>query len=125
MGGSSFRTGRLPSVSIAWSSVRTRCTEPYASRCAKARSRSSSPSAAVRKARSAYASCSKTRSRTSYAALRAGLALATEIRVVGHALPAGRFHLERLERAVLADARLPDEEVAEPRADMRRERADT
>ena len=52
-GGSSFRTGRRPSFSIAWSSVRTRCTEPYASRCANARSRSSSPSAALRKARSA------------------------------------------------------------------------
>ena len=41
-GGSSLRTGRLPSVSIAWSSVRTRCTVPKASRCASARSRSSS-----------------------------------------------------------------------------------
>ena len=27
-GGSSLRTGRFPSVSIAWSSVRTRCTAP-------------------------------------------------------------------------------------------------
>ena len=32
-----------PSVSIAWSSVRTRCTVPNASRCASARSRASSP----------------------------------------------------------------------------------
>src|SRR5689334_1713513 len=123
-GGSSFRTGRRPSVSIAWSSVRTRWTEPYASRCAKARSRSSSPSAAVRKARSAYASCSKTRRRTSYAARRAGLALATEVRVVCHPPAAGGLHFERLERTALADARLPDEQVSKPRADVRREGAD-
>ena len=52
-GGSSLRTGRRPSVSIPWSSVRTRCTVPYAIRCASARSRASSSSAAAANARSA------------------------------------------------------------------------
>ena len=52
-GGSSLATGRPPSCSIAWSSVRTRWIVPYASRCANARSRGSMPSTAPRKARSA------------------------------------------------------------------------
>src|SRR2546421_1242900 len=100
-----------------------RCTAPYARRCANARSRSSSSFAAVRNARSAYAPCSKTRSSTSYAARRAGLTTATEIRVVAHAAAAGGLHLERLESAVVGDLRAPHEQVAEPRADVRRERA--
>src|SRR4051794_30218002 len=106
---------------MAWSSVRTRCTAPYARRCANARSRSSRSFAAVRNARSAYASCSNTRSSTSYAARRAGLTAATEIRVVGHAASPGRLHLDRLEHAAVV-ARSPDEQLAEPRADVRRER---
>ena len=71
-GASSLRTGRLPSVSIAWSSVRTRCTAPNASCRASARSRASRPAEALRSALSAYASSSKTRRSTSYAAPRAG-----------------------------------------------------
>ena len=54
-----LRTGRLPSVSIAWSSVRTRWIVPYASRCANARSRASSVPAVDRSTRSAYASVSE------------------------------------------------------------------
>ena len=82
----------------------------------------------VRNARSAYASCSNTRSSTSYAARRAasGITAAAEVRVVRHAAAALGLHLERLERAVVARAGLPDEQVADDRAraDVRRERAD-
>ena len=77
---SSLRTGRRPSVSIAWSSVRTRCTVPYASCCANARSRASRFAVALRSARSAYASCSNTRRTTSNAARRAGETLIASAR---------------------------------------------
>src|SRR5919199_22626 len=66
-GGSSPSTRRAASASTARSSGRTRWTVPYASCIANARSRSSSGAAAERNARSAYASCSKTRRTTSYA----------------------------------------------------------
>ena len=49
---------------------------------------------------------------------------AAEIRVVRHPLPTCRLHLERLERAVLPHARPPDDHVAEPRPDARREGTD-
>src|SRR6516164_7745877 len=120
---------------MAWSSVRSRWTEPYASRCANARSRSSSPSAALRKERSAYASCSKTRNSTSYAARRAGETLtgesppAEQVLVPCHPALAVGLHLQQLERPVLADARLPDEQRPAvddgAGADVRRECADT
>src|SRR3954469_1566740 len=103
---------------MAWSSVRTRCTEPYASRCANARSRSSRSFAAVRKARSAYASCSKTRSSTSYAARRAGLTAATKICVVAHPASPRGLYLHRLEHTLVGDARAPDEQVLEACADV-------
>ena len=102
-------TRRRPSFSIAWSSVRTRWTAPNASRCASARSRSSRSAAAVRNARSAYASSSNTRTRTSNAAMRAGLTSQTaKPCLVGHAAASVGLDLDRLEGPVVADASSPD-----------------
>ena len=65
--------------------MRTRWTVPYASCRANARSRASSPSLALRSARSAYASSSNTRRTTSKAALRA--AVGDDDRLETHVTP--------------------------------------
>ena len=86
--GSSLRTGRRPSSSMPWSIVRMRCTVPYAIRCASARSRASSPSAADAARGRRTRSSSKTRRTTSKAARRAG-AITRECRAGTRRTPCG------------------------------------